>query len=263
MLKWHRDGDGYSATRYRVIRAAPRRWLLIEAGRVHSFHGSASGARATAEAREGSRVRNARLARLAIWLVAVVATMVLVPSIRYRANPDRPLAEAVVQPLERARLAIDAGRAEPADYPVLYAGITGAAIELFDGELVNVLVTEAAGECYGLSWGPQRTPRVRVMVDSIECRPTSSIVAGNEYSFTRQTPGWSRHLPWVEGVFDWEDVLPPREVQRQWFLPAVIGGGALIVSISTRAIVTVISTPPRGWSGFIVAGPALRGRRAR
>ncbi len=118
--------------------------------------------------------------------------------------------------------------------------LRGARVALGDDEL-TVLIGEAGGECYVLYWSPHRSRRARVLGAALPCEATPAIASVGLGSYKRQTPAWSWHLPWIQGSFDWDVILPPAIRQRIWFLPALLLLSAVALTVITRASVILLT----------------------
>jgi len=239
LIHWRESPTGFVDHRYEIVREDPFRWRLSAHGRKRSWHRTASAAKVWAERLERIRRRNVSLIRVSVALGSVIVLFVVVVISRTETNSARSEAEALVTRMEEAFTAMEDGVAD--DFAESEGRVHGATVTLPTGEELAVLLGEAGGECYVLFWGQDGSRRARVLADSLPCEPGPVIASPNQSSYVRQTPAWSWHLPWLQGEFDWDTILPSETRQRTWFIPSMLLLSAAAAGLLTRTSVILLT----------------------
>lgn len=188
-----------------------------------------------------ARQRRRALLIHAAGLLLVLLAVALVATVQEGPNPDRPAAEALVVRLETA--ATVAATGTPVGAAAARVGLVGAPVTLPNGAVIDVVVGEAAGECYALAWGPSAR-WARVLTPGLPCEPSPVVASISEADVLRQTPTVAQHLMLAPTAFDWEQVLPPSTALRPWFLPVALALAAVALAVFVR--LTLVLLP--GWS---------------
>ncbi len=239
MTTWQQTPDGFSRNGYEVIRANPLDWRLTAHGRTVSRHSTASAARFQADRRDIVHDGRLTILKLVGASLVLVVLLAVVSAMRFAPNPALPQAEELIDRLEATYQAIGSG------VPIGEAavgGVQGAIVEVpTTGQSIDVLTGMAGGECYVLMWGASTQKRARVLAPGSLCAPTAEVTSADRNYITRDTPAQSWHFTYVQGVFSWSSLLPASEVQRAWFIPAIVGLTALLMLTMVRVSTVALS----------------------
>jgi hypothetical protein len=193
-----------------------------------------------AERRRG--VQRALLRHL-IVLVVLAGVLAAVWAVRFVPNEDHPAALAAATALDARFTAWRAGELtldeEPTD---LGDGVVGARLPRTIGSDRWVLVAQGGTRCYALWWDDAGVRRGRTLAAGLPCEPTADVTSQRIVDIDQAAQ--ARMDP--TAPFDWSALIPAPERFRVWFLPAMIVGLAMVVSLLVRASIILITHDPTG-----------------
>lgn len=216
----------------------PRRTVDLER-RLEALRGDRETARRLAELRAR---RDRSLRRHLAVLGAVLLVMLAVHLTRRIDNPERAPAVAVAEAMDAAFRAWVAGELEVSAEPSPVGELLlGAEFELF-GRPRTAVTAEAAGECYAAFWDEEGHRQARVLSDRLPCRPGPLVASSSDNAFVR----FAVVVRDPDAAYPWDRLLPPRERERYWYLPAMVALGGVALSVLTRIVTILITGRPAG-----------------
>jgi hypothetical protein len=187
-------------------------------------------------------VRRALLLHLAV-LVVLAGALAVVWAMRFVPNEDHPAALEAVAALDARFADWRAGELtldeEPTD---LGDGVAGARHPRSVGSDRWVLVAPGGTRCYALWWDDAGVRRARTLAVGLPCAPTTEVTSQRIVDIDQAAQ--ARMDP--TAPFDWSALIPDPERFRVWFLPAMILGLALVLSVLVRASIILITRDPTG-----------------
>lgn len=187
-------------------------------------------------------VQRALLWHLAALLV-VSAVLGVVWALRFVPNEDHPAGLAATAALDARFETWRAGELELDEEPTdLGDGVVGARLPRPVGSDRWVLVRPGGTRCYALWWDDAGVRRGRTLAVGMTCEPTAEVTSQRLVDIDRAAQ--ARMDP--TAPFDWSEVIPDPERFRLWFLPAMIAGLTLGLSILVRASIIMITNDPTG-----------------
>ncbi len=178
-----------------------------------------------------------------VVLAVLAGVLAVVWSVRFVPNEDHPAALEAVAALDarfadwRAdELTLDEEPTELGD------GVVGARHARSIGSDRWVLVAPGGTRCYALWWDDAGVRRARTLAVGLPCEPTAEVTSQRLVDIDQAAQ--ARLDP--TAPFDWSPLIPDAERFRLWFLPAMIVGLALILSVLVRASIVLITHDPTG-----------------
>jgi hypothetical protein len=187
-------------------------------------------------------VRRALLLHLAV-LAVLAGVLAVVWAIRFVPNEDHPAALEAVAALD-ARFADWRGGdlsldEEPTE---LGDGVVGARLTRAVGSDRWVLVAPGGSRCYALWWDDAGVRRARTLAVGLPCAPTAEVTSQRLVDIDQAAQAQMDPT----SPLDWSALIPAPERFRVWFLPAMILGLALGLSVLVRASIVLITHDPTG-----------------
>jgi hypothetical protein len=183
------------------------------------------------------------LLRHAVALAVLAGVLAAVWSVRFIPNEDQPAALEAVAALDARFADWRAGELTLDEEPTeLGDGVIGARLTRAVGSDRWVLVAPGGTRCYALWWDDAGVRRARTLAVGLPCVPTADVTSQRVVDIDQAAQ--ARMDP--TAPFDWSALIPDAERFRIWFLPAMIVGIALVVSVLVRASIILITHDPTG-----------------
>jgi hypothetical protein len=187
-------------------------------------------------------VQRALLLHLAVLLV-LAGVLAAVWAARFVPNEDHPAALAAVTALDARFDAWRAGDLDLDEEPTeLGDGVLGARLTRVVGSDRWVLVAPGGTRCYALWWDDAGVRRGRTLAVGMPCEPSAEVTSQRLVDIDQAAQ--AQMDPTTS--FDWSALIPDPERFRVWFLPAIIAGIALGLSVLVRASIILITHDPTG-----------------
>jgi hypothetical protein len=187
-------------------------------------------------------VRRALLLHLVVLAVLAVV-LAVVWAVRFVPNEDHPAAQEAVAALDARFADWREGELVLAEEPTeLGDGVVGARLPRAVGSDRWVLVAQGGTRCYALWWDDAGVRRGRTLAVGMPCAPTPEVTSQRLVDIDQAAQ--ARMDP--TAPFDWSALIPDAERFRVWFLPAMIVGLGVVLSVLVRASIILITHDPTG-----------------
>jgi hypothetical protein len=183
------------------------------------------------------RVRR-EVVRDVVALLVVAVLLGVAWLLRLTPDEEHPVGVAATAALDATFEAWRDGELELTEEPSdLGDGVSGVLIRRAVGGDRWVVVTEGGTRCYGLWWDEDGVRGGRTLASRHPCEPSGVVLSRLPDDFDRI--GRSSANP--EEPYDWSPVVPEPERMQYWFLPALIVGLAVALSLLVRLSIVAIT----------------------